>query len=90
MLEMRALLEQRHHVHAVLCCGVCCHYTQVYLASQCSVGPLKPELYHSGAAALEMGAEAGPQMTPEAAVVKMMLCLAYPDLSLSHPLAGEL
>jgi L-asparaginase/Glu-tRNA(Gln) amidotransferase subunit D len=63
---------------------------QVYLASQCHLGPLKPELYKSGALALEMGVEAGPQMTPECAVVKMMLCLAYPDLSLGQPLAGEL
>lgn len=40
--------------------------------------------------ALEMGVEAGPQMTPEAACVKMMLCLAHPDIPLSVPLAGEL
>jgi L-asparaginase/Glu-tRNA(Gln) amidotransferase subunit D len=63
---------------------------QVYLASQCHLGPLKPELYKSGALALEMGVEAGPQMTPECAVVKMMLCLAYPDIALGQPLAGEL
>lgn len=63
---------------------------QVYLASQCHLGPLNPELYKSGALALEMGVEAGPQMTPECAVVKMMLCLAYPDIPLGQPLAGEL
>ncbi len=45
---------------------------QVYLASQCHLGPLHPEIYRSGALAKEMGVEAGPQMTPEAAVVKMM------------------
>ena len=37
-----------------------------------------------------MGVEAGPSMTPEAAVVKMMLCLAYPDIPLGVPIAGEL
>lgn len=63
---------------------------QVYLASQCHLGPLNPELYKSGALALEMGVEAGPQMTPECAVVKMMMCLAYPDIPLGQPLAGEL
>ena len=63
---------------------------QVYLSSQCLSGPLNPELYRSGAAALEMGVEAGPSMTPEAAVVKMMLCLAYPDIPLGVPVAGEL
>jgi hypothetical protein len=40
--------------------------------------------------AVQMGVEAGPQMTPECAVVKMMLCLAYPDIPLGLPLAGEL
>eukprot|EP00775_Hariotina_reticulata_P006054 gene6054-6292_t len=63
---------------------------QVYLASQCHLGPLHPELYKSGAMAMEMGVEAGPQMTPECAVVKMMLCLAYRDIPLTVPLAGEL
>ncbi|KAF6261849.1 Asparaginase/glutaminase [Scenedesmus sp. NREL 46B-D3] len=63
---------------------------QVYLASQCHLGPLNPELYRSGAMAVQMGVEAGPQMTPECAVVKMMLCLAYPDIPLGLPLAGEL
>ncbi len=62
----------------------------VYLGSQCTVGPLHPELYKSGAAALAMGCESGPQMTPECATVKLMLCLAYPDLPLGMPLAGEL
>ena len=40
--------------------------------------------------AAEMGVESGPAMTPECAAVKMMFCLAYPDLSLGVPLAGEL
>lgn len=67
-----------------------CRWLQVYLASQCHLGPLHPELYKAGHMALEMGVEAGPQMTPECAVVKMMLCLSYPDLPLGVPLAGEL
>ncbi|EFN58347.1 hypothetical protein CHLNCDRAFT_142407 [Chlorella variabilis] len=62
----------------------------VYLGSQCAVGPLHPELYKSGSAALKLGVESGPQMTPECAVVKLMLCLAYRDLPLGMPLAGEL
>jgi len=62
----------------------------VYLASQCLTGELQPELYRSGALALEMGVESGPQMTPECAVAKMMLCLSYRDLALTAPLAGEL
>lgn len=44
----------------------------VYLSSQCLQGPLQPELYKSGMLALAMGVEAGPQMTTECAVVKMM------------------
>ena len=60
----------------------------MYLASQCGAGSLHPELYRSGSVALELGVQAGPQMTPECAVVKMMLCLGaqrtpavYPPLS---------
>ncbi len=81
---------QSDSVPAAPLAGTAEHFVQVYLASQCHLGPLKPELYKSGALALEMGVEAGPQMTPECAVVKMMLCLAYPDISLGQPLAGEL
>eukprot|EP00898_Chlorokybus_atmophyticus_P007346 jgi/Chlat1/7612/Chrsp64S00558 len=63
----------------------------VYLTSQCKGGTLHPELYRSGSIALEMGVEsAQPQMTPECASVKMMLCLSYPDIPLAQPLAGEL
>ena len=54
----------------------------VYLATQCLQGPLQPELYKSGLAALAMGVEAGPQMTPECAVIKMMQCLKYRDIPL--------
>lgn len=62
----------------------------VYMGSQCTVGPLHPELYKSGSSALRPGVESGPQMTPECATVKLMLCLAYRDLPLGMPLAGEL
>ncbi|KAK9810997.1 hypothetical protein WJX73_004737 [Symbiochloris irregularis] len=63
---------------------------QVYLTTQCVIGTLQPELYRSGSIALKMGVEAGPQMTPECAVVKMMQCLKYPDLPMTVPLAGEM
>lgn len=53
-------------------------------------GPLQPELYKSGMAALAMGVEAGPQMTAECAVIKMMQCLKYRDIPLGVPLAGEM
>jgi len=62
----------------------------VYLRSQSAVGPLAPHLYKSGSMALKLGVEAGPQMTPECAVVKLMLCLKHPDLPMGMPLAGEL
>lgn len=62
----------------------------VYLASQCLEGPLQPELYKSGLAAMAMGVEAGPQMTAECAVIKMMQCLKYRDIPLGVPLAGEM
>lgn len=63
----------------------------VYLSSQCTIAQLDPHLYKSGAAALRLGVESGhTQMTPEAAVCKLMLCLSYPDLPLGMPLAGEL
>jgi L-asparaginase len=64
---------------------------QIYLRSQSTLGPLKPEAYQSGSLALKLGVEAGPQMTVETAAVKMMLCLEYPDLPLGWPpLAGEM
>jgi L-asparaginase type I len=63
---------------------------QVYMSSQCGSGMLHPELYKSGSFAIELGVVAGPPMTPEAAVCKLMLCLAHPDLPLAQPIAGEL
>lgn len=63
---------------------------EVYLASQCTTGPLHPELYRSGSAALAFGATSTRRMTAETAVIKLMLCLAHQDLHLSFPLAGEL
>lgn len=63
---------------------------KVYLTSQCAAGRLHPELYRAGTAALTLGCEGGPQMTPECAVAKMMVCLAHPDIPLAQPMAGEL
>ena len=62
----------------------------IYMTSQCESGKLHPELYRTGSLALELGAESGPMMTPECAVVKLMLCLAHPNLPPSQPIAGEL
>lgn len=76
-------VETRKELQLVFC-------VQVYLSSQCASGPLAPELYKSGKAAMDIGVEAGTLMTPEAAVVKLMLCLAYPDIPLGVPIAGEL
>lgn len=63
---------------------------EVYLASQCVTGPLHPELYRSGSAAMAFGAQATRRMTAETAVIKLMLCLGHVDLHPSYPLAGEL
>lgn len=63
---------------------------EVYLASQCVKGPLHPELYRSGSAAMSFGAQATRRMTAETAVIKLMLCLGHVDLHPSYPLAGEL
>lgn len=62
---------------------------KIYLSTQCATGPLNPNLYNSSAAGA-LGATSTKRMTTETAVVKMMLCLAHPDLHLSYPLAGEL
>ena len=63
---------------------------EIYLASQCTTGPLHPELYKSGSKAMAYGAQATRRMTAETAVVKLMLTLAHGDLHPSFPLAGEL
>lgn len=44
----------------------------------------------SGSVALALGVESGPAMTPECASVKMMLCLAHPNIPLGVPIAGEM
>jgi L-asparaginase type I len=63
----------------------------VLMASQCEHGTLHPELYRSGSMAVEMGVTAGPQMTPESSVVKLMLALAWPgEVRLNEAIAGEL
>jgi L-asparaginase len=67
---------------------------KVAVVSQCGSGPLRPELYASGSGSLgsTLTASFGPRggMTPECAVVKTMLTLAYPDLAMGEAIAGEL
>lgn len=62
---------------------------QAYVISQCERGMLHPELYRAGSAAIELGVETGPQMTPEAAVTKMMLHLEHREIPVGQPIAGE-
>ena len=54
-------------------------------ACRCTIVP-----FQAGQLAADLGVEAGPHMTPECAVVKMMFCLAHPDIPLGIPIAGEL
>jgi hypothetical protein len=51
---------------------------------------MHPELYRSGSTAIELGVESGARMTPECAVVKLMMHIACPFIPMSTPLAGEL
>lgn len=59
------------------------------LTSQCEQGYLAPQSYRSGTAAMMLGAASSKLMTPEAATVKLMFCLANPDVSLHDSIAGE-
>ena len=52
--------------------------------------PITTAAFAANAGAPAQGVEGGPQMTPECAAVKMMLVLAYPDIPLGVPLAGEM
>jgi L-asparaginase/Glu-tRNA(Gln) amidotransferase subunit D len=61
----------------------------VCLSSQCSRGPLRPDAYAAGVTALALERVYTGPHSSEAAVVKTMLCCAYPDLPLGVPLAGE-
>lgn len=61
-----------------------------FLTSQCEQGYLAPQSYRSGSAAMMLGAANSKLMTPEAATVKLMFCLANPDISLQDSIAGEL
>jgi L-asparaginase len=61
-----------------------------FLTSQCEQGYLSPQSYRSGSAAMMLGAASSKLMTPEAATVKLMFCLAYTDVSLQDSIAGEL
>lgn len=88
--QQRAGMPGHSRHTRVLACFLLVHPHQVYLSSQCIRGELRPELYRSGSVALALGAEGGPKMTPEAAVVKMMLCLANTELSMTTALAGEM
>jgi hypothetical protein len=61
------------------------------LAGACACrAALRGRCARAGTAALAMGVEAGPQMTSECAVIKMMQCLKYRDIPLGVPLAGEM
>jgi L-asparaginase/Glu-tRNA(Gln) amidotransferase subunit D len=60
----------------------------VVLGSQCVDGPVDPSLYRSGQRALDAGAVSIGDMTPEAALVKLMWCLGN-DLPFTAPIAGE-
>ena len=64
-----------------LCCA---QGVKVYLSSQCASGDLQPELYRAGSAALDMGVEGGPQMTPE------VLLLAPPAIAQVHGMSCSL
>lgn len=62
----------------------------VHMTTQCRGGSLQPMLYRSGMAMTEMGITSTTQvMTPEAAVVKLMLALENPDIRMDVSLAGE-
>mmetsp|Transcript_5381 Transcript_5381/g.18100 ORF Transcript_5381/g.18100 Transcript_5381/m.18100 type:complete len:121 (+) Transcript_5381:56-418(+) len=62
---------------------------RIYLSTQCESGDLHPELYASGQGALNLGAKSGPLMTPECAVVKMMLALEHESVDLNKTVVGE-
>ena len=62
---------------------------RIYLSTQCESGDLHPELYASGQGALNLGAKSGPLMTPECAVVKMMLALEHESVDLNAVVVGE-
>lgn len=62
----------------------------VYIGSQCLKGPLNPNLYKNGAGIINDTFATTKRMTAETAVVKLMLCLTNPELSVHVPIAGEL
>jgi L-asparaginase len=62
---------------------------EVLLLTQCRAGPLYPGLYRTGQKLLELGVRPVLRMSPECAIVKLMLCLAHPGLDPCVPLAGE-
>ena len=60
----------------------------VVLASQCVEGPVDPSLYRTGQRALDAGALSAGRMIPEAALVKMMVCIAG-GRDFEQEIAGE-
>ena len=50
----------------------------MYLSSQCMSGDLQPELYRAGTAAINMGVEAGPRMTPEVSLMVPFITCVRP------------
>lgn len=63
---------------------------RVYIGSQCVKGPLNTTLYKNGVGHFGCALSSSKRMTPETAVVKLMLCLANPEVDVLSPLAGEL
>ncbi len=57
-------------------------------ALYCMQSPLL--CHQSCTTVIHIGCASGPRMTVESAVVKMMQCLAYPDIPLGVPIAGEM
>lgn len=67
-----------------------CKGVWVYIGSQCMKGPLNTTLYKNGVGNINTGINCSKRMTAETAVIKLMLCLAYPEINVNSPLAGEL
>lgn len=62
----------------------------VYIGSQCMKGPLNTTLYKNGVGFVDVKLQSSKRMTAETAMVKLMLCLASPEIDVHSPLAGEL
>lgn len=63
---------------------------RVVLQTQCAAGSLHPEVYAAGRQASAIGIEQPPAMTHEAATVKLMLSLQFPDkVNMEQSISGE-